>query len=120
MAAAPLLRELRAPNKKGAAGGGGESDVGGGSATELAVVRSQPRSLALPSAAADATAGGALAGAEQLSALQAVPLTIDELLAGDGAMVKQLTDLCCRCVCCQPNITGRSTLTWASLRPSAS
>jgi hypothetical protein len=104
VAAAPLLRELRAPNEKGAAGGGGESDGGGGSATELAVVRSQPRSLALPSAAADATAGGALAGAEQLSALQAVPLTIDELLAGDGAMVKQLTDLCCRCVCCQPNI----------------
>ena len=35
---------------------------------------------------------------------QTIPTTVDELLAGDGAMVKQLTNECCRCFVCQPNI----------------
>ena len=33
-----------------------------------------------------------------------MPTNIEELLAGDGVMVKQLTDECCRPSICQPNI----------------
>ena len=33
-----------------------------------------------------------------------MPTNIEELLEGDGAMVKQLTTECCRPFICQPNI----------------
>ena len=33
-----------------------------------------------------------------------MPTNIEELLAGDGVMVKQLTTECCRPSICQPNI----------------
>lgn len=53
---------------------------------------------------------------KQPGGAQQMPTTIDELLAGDGAMVKQLTNECCRFLCCQPNIRKISL----SLLPVAS
>lgn len=39
-------------------------------------------------------------GAQMMS----TPTKVDDLLAGDGVMIKQLTNECCRCFICQPNI----------------
>ena len=45
--------------------------------------------------------GGSEAGA---ALLNAVPTTVEELLLGDGAMVRQLTDQCGRCLFCPPKV----------------
>jgi hypothetical protein len=42
--------------------------------------------------------------AQPVAVSQLMPTTVDELLAGEGVMVRQLTSECCRFLCCQPNI----------------
>ena len=50
--------------------------------------------------AAEATA----VTAQPVAMSQPMPYTVDELLEGDGVMLRQLTSECCRFLCCQPNI----------------
>ena len=40
----------------------------------------------------------------QPTTAQPMPTTVDDLLNGEGVMIRQLTSEFCRCLCCQPNI----------------